>query len=200
MDKIVYYYLHNSSVIQVHDSPLLSENGYNVGEDFTDVQNGKVVPLSGEQVAFYKANPSAQPQEIWGMELTPPPPPHVPTLEEVKAQKLAELHEYDNSAAVNEFFFGGMPLWIDKATRLVLKDRIEREEAAGMMMTTLRFGALRVELPIVQASAVLNALMFYADQAYDTTADHELAIIKLETEKEVEEYDFTAGYPPKLNF
>jgi len=27
-----------------------------------------------------------------------------------------------------------------------------------------------------------------------------LAIIKLETEKEVEEYDFTAGYPPKLTF
>ena len=157
----------------------------------------RFVLLSDAQVTFMHEHPLASIAEVWNMELVVVPPK---TLQEVKTQKLADLEAYDTSTAVNEFYFEGMPLWIDRDTRLALKDRLERETVAGKESTMLRFGPLKVELPIETASQVLTGIMFYADAAYDITADHILAISALEIIEEVEAYDFTAGYPNKPTF
>lgn len=128
------------------------------------------------------------------------PEPHIPTLEEVKRQKISEIESYDASVAVNEFFLGNQSMWLDKATRVGLMLRFQAEEAQGKTTTVLWYGLESVELPIVNAKAMLNALELYASDCYDNTASHKHSVMSLETIEEVEGYDYTTGYPEKLSF
>lgn len=123
-----------------------------------------------------------------------------PTLEDVKAGKIAQLEQYDASEAVNEFFLGNLSMWLDKATRVGLMLRFSSEEAAGIEVTTLWYGSDSFALPVQQAMAMLSAVEIYASAAYDCTASHRAAILNLSTKEDVEAYDFTTGYPEKLTF
>lgn len=47
---------------------------------------------------------------------------------------------------------------------------------------------------------MLAAIQLYADACYMVTKGHLLAIDSLENIEEVDTYDYTVGYPEKLNF
>lgn len=128
------------------------------------------------------------------------PQPYVPTLEEIKAQKVDEILAYDSSSAVNEFSIGGVPMWLDKATRAGLLLRFEAEGKVGRTETTLWNNGQSYTLPLEQAQQILIALELYASACYDNTQSHIAEVQKLESKEAVESYDYTTDYPAKLNF
>lgn len=128
------------------------------------------------------------------------PQPYIPTLEEVKANKVDEILAYDSSEAVNEFSMGGQPIWLDKATRAGLLLRFEAEGKVGRETTTLWYGGQSFTLPLAQAQQILIALELYASECYDRTQAHIAEVQKMESKEAVEAYDYTTGYPQKLLF
>ena len=128
------------------------------------------------------------------------PPVIVPTLEDIKARKVDEILAYDSSEAVNEFSMGGLPIWLDKATRAGLLLRFEAEAKAGRTSTTLWYNGLPFTLPLTYAQEILIALELYASACYDNTQRHIAEVQKLDSKEAVEAYDYTSGYPQKLLF
>ena len=128
------------------------------------------------------------------------PQPYVPTLEEIKARKVDEILAYDSSSAVNEFSIGGVPMWLDKATRAGLLLRFEAEGKVGRTETTLWNDGQSYTLPLEQAQQILIALELYASACYDNTQSHIAEVQKMESKEAVEAYDYTTGYPSKLAF
>ena len=179
------------------DSPLSAEEYNNLGTTWQDYLDGKWVPLSDAQVAFYGEHPEATMQEVWNMEVTPP---YVRTLEDAKRDKVAEISEYDESEDVNEFTVNGLSMWLDKATRAGLLLRITAEQAVGDTTTTLWFGTISFEIQITQAFQMLYSLEIYASGCYDRTAAHKAAVEALDSIEAVDAYDYTTGYPEKLAF
>ena len=128
------------------------------------------------------------------------PPVIVPTLEEIKANKIEAILAYDSSEAVNEFSMGGLPIWLDKATRAGLLLRFEAEAKAGRTSTTLWYNGLPFTLPLTYAQEILIGLELYASACYDNTQRHIAEVQKMESKEAVESYDYTTGYPSKLLF
>ena len=127
-------------------------------------------------------------------------PIYTPTLEDVKRNKVDEILAYDNSSEINEFSIGGVPMWLDKATRAGLLLRFEAEGKVGREQTTLWNEGVSYTLPLADAMQMLIALELYASECYDNTQRHLAEVSKLETIAEVEAYDYTIGYPAKLAF
>ena len=128
------------------------------------------------------------------------PQPYVPTLEEIKANKVDEILAYDSSSEVNEFSIGGVPMWLDKATRAGLLLRFEAEGKVGRTETTLWNDGQSYTLPLETAQQILIALELYASACYDNTQSHIAEVQKMESKEAVEAYDYTGGYPQKLLF
>lgn len=134
------------------------------------------------------------------------PQPYVPTLEEIKANKVEEILAYDSCEAVNEFSIVGVPMWLDKATRAGLMLRFQAEQARAIAevnetpMTTLWNDGQPYTLPLETAQQMLIALELYASECYDNTQRHIAEVQKLESKEAVESYDYTTGYPQKLLF
>lgn len=129
-----------------------------------------------------------------------PEPTEEELLERAKRDKRNELMRYDSSDAVNSFSISDMSMWLDKATRAGLKLRFEAEKASGAESTTLWHEGMQFPLPIDTAFQMLYALELYASACYDNTQKHLAAIDALATREDIEAYDFTTGYPPKLEF
>ena len=127
-------------------------------------------------------------------------PVYTPTLEEIKQGKIDEILAYDSSSAVNEFIMGGVPMWLDKATRAGLLLRFEAEGKAMRETTTLWYEGQSYTLPLAQAQQILIALELYASACYDNTQSHIAAVMALESKEAVEAYDYTGGYPEKWSF
>ena len=127
-------------------------------------------------------------------------PVYVPTLEDIKANKVEEILAYDSSEAVNEFSIGGVSMWLDKATRAGLLLRFEAEGKVGRTETTLWNDGQSYTLPLETAQQMLIALELYASECYDNTQRHIAEVQKLESKEAVESYDYTTGYPQKLLF
>ncbi len=125
-----------------------------------------------------------------------------PTEEELlalaKRRKVEDIEVYDKSDAVNQFTYGGVPLWLDKATRVGLMNSTTIAKAAGQKTTTLWMGETELEIKCDKAIQLLSTLEMYALACFNVTAAHKKAVNALETVDEVTAYDYTTGYPDKL--
>ena len=171
-----------------------TQEWYNEGQSMTRrIENG-----------VFAGVPTVEQLTGWGfteyVEPTPPSPTPEQLLSRAKAEKISDLEEYDQSDSVNEFIFHDVPMWLDKATRDGLHLRLLAEQAAGKESTTLWFGTQSFEIPIANAFQLLYAIEVYASACYDRTAAHKAAIEALTSVEAVDGYDFTIGYPEKLNF
>lgn len=142
-------------------------------------------------LALFAANCTIYAKEILGME---------PSLSDVKAQKLAEISVYDASDAVNSFTIDGKNIWLSKDTRLALRQRFIAEQASGIKNTSLWYGAEQFNLSVSNALPMLNSIEIYACQCYDVTAKHNADVEALDSIDAIESYEYTKGYPSKLNF
>lgn len=93
-----------------------------------------------------------------------------------------------------------MPVWLDKATRAGLMLRFQAETAIGKTNTTLWYENKEFALTIEDAIKMLYAIEVYASTCYDNTQKHISIIDTFETKDEVENYDYTTGYPNRLEF
>lgn len=131
---------------------------------------------------------------------TPPEPTEEQKFAIAKERKKVEIERHDKSSAVNQFFIGDTPMWLDKDTRTGLKLRFEAEIAMGKTDTTLWADGVQYPLPLSTVVQMLYALEVYASMCYDNTQAHLAAIDAMTTIEEVEAYDYTTGYPDKLHF
>lgn len=121
-------------------------------------------------------------------------------LNDEKQYKIQEILDYDTSPFVNCFYMSGVEIWLDKETRTGLKLRFEAETNMGMNETSLWYNNMRFTLPTSSAVQMLYLLEIYASQCYDNTQYHIAQISSLTNIEDVKNYDYTTGYPEKLNF
>ena len=121
-------------------------------------------------------------------------------LDVIKEEAIEQITEYDQSEDVNSFTLQGKQMWLPKETRVGLVNSVTIEKNAGKETTVLWFGGEKYELSVDTALQMLSALELYAVQCYNTTAMHKAAVNALESVEDVVAYDYTQGYPEKLNF
>lgn len=121
------------------------------------------------------------------------------TLDYAKEVKTMEITAYDGSLDVNSFTLDREQVWLDKSTRVGLMNSTQIEKTAGHETTTLWFGGKSYTIPCDMAIQMLYALELYALECYNTTAQHKANVMALQTKEEIEAYDYTTGYPEKLN-
>ena len=122
------------------------------------------------------------------------------TLDVIKEEAIEQITEYDQSEDVNSFTLQGKQMWLPKETRVGLVNSVTIEKNAGKKTTVLWFGGERYELSVDTALQMLSALELYALECYNVTAAHKAAVNALESVEDVVAYDYTQGYPEKLNF
>lgn len=127
----------------------------------------------------------------------------LPTDEELLLQaidaKVMEIEAYDSSEAVNSFLLDGMPLWLDRETRMSVMHSTQIEIAQKRTETTLWFGGHKLVINCDIAIKLLHQLELYALECFDRTEEHKSAVRKLKSVEEVKKYDYRTGYPEKLN-
>lgn len=157
---------------------------------------------------LFSGVPSVEQLTQWGfVEWIDPEPTPEQLLESGKQEKIAELLAYDSSEAVNSFELrqGGVKMtdyWLPRDLRTSLDGDVRACQASGHATYNFDIRELGVTLPLDCAKflAALTTLREYAYTAYNVTSQHMAAIGRLATVDAVNEYDFTAGYPPKLVF
>lgn len=121
-------------------------------------------------------------------------------LQNEKDQLKKLIEAYDSSSAVNEFYYKGYPMWLDKSTRVGLLLRFQSEDLLGKAVTTLWYDGHSFELSVKEALQMLYFLEVYASACYDNTQAHLKAVDSLASVEEVTNYDYSLNYPEKLNF
>ena len=180
------------------EKPLTSDLYSDLGTTWDEFTNNKWVLLSDEQVAFHEQYPEASVQEVWNMQLTPP---HVRTLEEAKAEMIQRINEYDRSSNVNGFTVNNeIEGWLTADERSNYRSSIESSELLGINTISFYIDDYLMEVTTQDAKYMLAQIQLYADQCFMVTKQHKLDVETLETIEAVDAYDYTNGYPQKLNF
>ena len=155
-------------------------------------RNLKYVTYDGKQIF----NPSDE--QIQAAGYTPYTPER--TLGQAIAEKIAQIQAYDASENVNVFYYGETKCWLDKATRVGLMNSTNMEKTVGRQTSKLILGDLYFDFPCDTILYMLTLLEVYAKDCYDVTAQHVINVKNLTDIDSVDNYDYTAGYPDKLNF
>lgn len=113
--------------------------------------------------------------------------------------KVSEIKAYDNSEAVNSFSLNGMSAWINREDRIGTRRAIELDVANGLTESEIWLNGLKMVVNCQLALKLLDAVGHYAYQAYNVTQTHLFNVRGLKSVEEVEKYDYTTNYPPKLN-
>ena len=121
-------------------------------------------------------------------------------LDLAKQRKIDEVNLYDKSLAVESFSINGIDVWLDKATRTGLMLRFNSELALNKENTILWYEDQSFTLPLNTAIQMLYALEVYASECYDNTHYHISNVKKMTSIDEINLYDYTTGYPDKLEF
>lgn len=122
-------------------------------------------------------------------------------VEAARKQLIDEINAYDTSKAVNSFYMNGQEMeWIPRDDRQALMRRFEAEKSQGKTETTIWQAPNSYTLPIDTAILMMNRLEVYASEAYDRTQQHITAAEQLQTLSACVAYDYTTGYPQKLEF
>ena len=121
-------------------------------------------------------------------------------LDQAKKEVIRKIDEYDTSVNVNSFKLNGVDVWLSKDTRVGLMNSISIEKAAGKEQSVLWFNNICVTVNCDSAIQMLSALELYALDCYNKTAEHKVNVQNLSSIEEVHNYDYTQGYPNKLEF
>lgn len=124
-----------------------------------------------------------------------------PEVEEARANKIAEIQVYDKSEAVNLFYVNGVGMWLDKDDRVGIVNSTNSEIEAGRETTTLwtkTLPPIPLTMPCNKALDILAEVEVYCLDCYNVTARHIAEVYALKTKEEIEAYDYTQGYPEKL--
>ena len=121
-------------------------------------------------------------------------------LDQAKKEIIRKIDEYDTSVNVNSFKLNGVDVWLSKDTRVGLMNSISIEKVAGKEQSVLWFNNICVTVNCDSAIQMLSALELYALDCYNKTSEHKINVQNLSSIEEVHNYDYTQGYPNKLEF
>lgn len=113
---------------------------------------------------------------------------------------ISKINEYDKSSQVNGVTINGMYTWFDKATRVGLRNSTNVLKKLGNETTSLWVNNKEINIKCDQLIDMLDKLEIYALNCFDTTSKHKRNVYQLSTIEEIENYDYTSGYPEKLTF
>lgn len=122
------------------------------------------------------------------------------SLEDAKTALLAKIAAYDESAAVNSFLLNGQALWLDKSTRIALMNSATVSKNMGVETVTLWHGEMSLTLPTEVAIAKLSEVEMYAQECFNVTSKRKYDVARLQTVEECVAYDYTQGYPERLEY
>lgn len=122
----------------------------------------------------------------------------MPTLEDARAAKMAEIDAYDMSEAVNGFTLAGEKMWIGFEERQRIRASIQAYRSMGRNDMTKWFAGKEYTYTLDVWESMINAVGVYASEALNVTELHRAAVSALGSIGEVEAYDHTIGYPEKL--
>ena len=193
------YIKHDIKGYYIEFDEMFDPNLYNnLGSTFQDFLDNKWVLLSPEQVAFHEENPTASIKEVWDMQLTPVPER---TLDEAKREMENRIDEYDRSSDVNSFTINNEEsAWLTPDERSNYRSSIDSAKLLGVSGLSFFIGDTLLEVTPEQGEYMLAQIQLYADQCYIVTKQHKLAVEALNTIEAVDNFDYTADYPAKLNF
>lgn len=117
-----------------------------------------------------------------------------------KQHKINDILKYDSSPEVNGFYLNGELVWLSKDMRVGLVNSTTIEKNAGIQETTLWFEGRSFVIGVDDVLEMLSVLEIYAKQCYNKTQEHIAEVNDLEDVKDVDDYDYTVGYPEKLHF
>lgn len=120
-------------------------------------------------------------------------------LQKAVEAKVAEIKAYDSSEAVNSFSLNGMSAWICREDRIGTRRAIELDVENGKTESEIWLNGFKLVVNSQLALKLLDAVGHYAYQAYNVTQAHIFNVKQLASVEEVEKYDYTKNYPPKLN-
>ena len=113
---------------------------------------------------------------------------------------ISKINEYDKSSQVNDVTINGMHTWFDKATRVGLRNSTNVLKKLGNETTSLWVNNKEITIKCDQLTDMLDKLEIYALNCFDITSKHKRNVYQLSTIEEIENYDYTSGYPEKLTF
>lgn len=117
-----------------------------------------------------------------------------------KAMLISEITSYDSSTAVNEFTFDSNTIWIPVDVRTRIKGAISDAETLNATTITLGINSIPCTFDVQQAKVMFAHLEAYALAVNNNTLIHLQSVNQLQTLEEVLNYDYTQGYPTKLEF
>lgn len=195
------YIKRNVSKIYVTLEEQLNPEEYNnLGSTYADFLDNKWVLLSEEQVNFHNEHPEASVREVFNMEINKPVE-HVRTAEDAKHEKLRDIDIYDNSEAVNSFTINEtITAWFTPQERSNYKNSVESAKLLGVKELSLFVNDSLITIPTEKAELVLASIQLYADACYIATQQHKSIINNMTEIEDIDNYDFTVGYPERINF
>lgn len=172
-----------------------------LGKTYYDFLDNKWVLLSEGQVKFHEEHPEASIKEVFDMELFPTPKEHVRDINDAKHEKLRDIDTYDNSESVNSFTINDeITTWFSKTERSNYKNSIESAKLLDVKELSLFINGNLMTIPTEVAERLLAAIQLYADACYIVTQQHKNVVEAMTEIEDVDNYDYTVGYPERLNF
>ena len=116
-----------------------------------------------------------------------------------KQAKLKELEEFDKSDNVNSFIINDKKAWINREERTSINYSTSVIKESGQEITDLW---LDQDCYVINCDVILQLLSqleIYAKRCYSVTSQHKANILKIDNLEDLNSYDYTVGYPEKLN-
>jgi hypothetical protein len=117
-----------------------------------------------------------------------------------KAEKLMQIINYDASPNVEQFTINGTPMWLNHEVRQQIKTSVEAYVATGAETVTKIFDGVEYTFTCETWLQMLAALEVYAAEALNATERHKINVQQMTSIDDIEDYDYTNGYPAKLEF
>lgn len=124
---------------------------------------------------------------------------YVQTIEDVLNEKIEQIEMYNVSENVDRFYINDKPMWLNRELRNSLMSRFNAEKITGVEITNIWYDGEHFSLPVDNAISMLINLEIYASQCFDNTQKHLYAVKQLTDIEDIINYDYTTGYPEKLN-
>ena len=113
---------------------------------------------------------------------------------------IANIEKYDDSTDVNQFYVNNIGVWFKPDERKTIEYGVRCSQSTGRSSYDVTWNSMQVSVPCDTALQILAQIEVYALDCLNVTAKHKAAVESFTTAEEVLSYDYTTGYPEKLNF
>ena len=167
---------------------------FQIVETLEELTDDSYILLNDKQKEFYNNNISATPEEIFNMQKS-----DVAT-EYDRNKIINKIEQYNKSNNIDSFTLNGNSTWIDLQQRMVMGHDLNVAKLLGNETITFWLNGAEYVLNVDQGIQLLGQLEFYALQCQNKTEEHKKNVSNIISYTELQNYDYTAGYPEKLEF